>query len=93
MKFLIATTVVLLACAPAFAQQTTIFADSEAANSAQSQDAAPITVDGFNGGVSTTDAHDGGGAMVIQMLMPATGTASAGAPGPFVTHTAIANSH
>ena len=93
MKFLIAPTLMLLATVPAFAQQTTIFADSEAANSAQSQDAGSISLEGFNGGVSSADAHDGGGAMVIQMLMPPTGSAAAGTPGPFVPHTAVTNSH
>jgi hypothetical protein len=93
-KILLASTIAaLLASTPAFAQQTTIFADSETAGSAQGQDAGSITLEGFNGGVSSTDAHDGGGAMVIQMLMPNTGGAAAGTPGPFVPRAAVTNSH
>jgi hypothetical protein len=94
MKFLIASTLVLLATAPALAQQTTIFADNEAANAATpAQDDSGITLEGFSGGVSTTDAHDGGGAMVIQMLMPNTASAITGTPGPFVARPAVTGTH
>ena len=48
-----------------------------------------IQLDDFTGGVSTTDAHDGGGAMVIQMLMPNTASSVTGTPGPFVSRAAV----
>ena len=94
MKFLIASTLVLLATTPAFAQQATIFADNEAANAtAPAQDDSSISLEGFSGGVSTTDAHDGGAGMMIQMLMPGTASAATGTPGPFVARAAVTNSH
>ena len=94
MKFLTAIAFAMLVSTPALAQQTTIFADSEATNAAPAQtESDSISLEGFNGGVSTTDAHDGGGAMVIQMLMPNTAAAVNGTPGPFVSRPAITSSH
>ena len=94
MKFLIASTLVLLATAPALAQQATIFADNEAANAtapAESSDSS-ISLEGFSGGVSTADAHDSGGGMMIQMLMPNAASAATGTPGPVVAHAAVTGS-
>ena len=93
MKFLIASTLVLLATAPAPAQQATIFADNETANAAAPADDNAISLEGFSGGVSTTDAHDGGGSMVIQMLMPNTASSVTGTPGPFVARPAVTSTH
>ncbi len=94
MKLILAVSLAALVSAPAFAQQTTIFADSEAPNSGSSAPASDsISLDGFNGGVSTTDSHDGGGGMVIQMLMPNTAAAVNGTPGPFVARAAVTNAH
>ena len=93
MKFLIASTFVLLTCTPVLAQQATIFADSEAANAAPAENSdGAISLEGFSGGVSAADAHDGGGAMVIQMLMPNPASAVTGTPGPFVARAAVTGS-
>jgi hypothetical protein len=93
MKLLIAVSLAALVSAPAFAQQTTIFADTETANAATPAEGDNISLEGFNGGVSTTDSHDGGGGMVIQMLMPNTAAAVNGTPGPFVARAAVGASH
>lgn len=89
MKFLIASSLIALLATPTLAQQTTIFADNETANSAPAPESDSISLEGFNGGVSTADSHDGGGAMVIQMLMPNTASAVTGTPGPFVARPAV----
>ncbi len=91
MKFLIASSFVALLASPAFAADNTIFASNE--NPAQGADSDSISLEGFNGGVSTTDTHDGNGAMVIQMLMPSTASAVTGTPGPFVARAAVSGSH
>jgi hypothetical protein len=94
-KFLIASSfAALLASAPAFAADTTIFASSEAPDSVPAAESQSISLEGFNGGVSTADTHDaGGGGMMIQMLMSSTGSAAAATPGPYVAHVAVTNTH
>ena len=95
MKFLTIIAFATLASTPALAQQTTIFADNETVNTTAPAAPAPategdsISVEGFNGGVSTNDTHEGNGGMVIQMLMPNTASAVTNTPGPFVSRAAV----
>ncbi len=97
MKFLTAIAFATLVSTPAFAQQTTIFADSETASTTNetanvakpAAEGDSISVEGFNGGVSTSDTHEGNGGMVIQMLMPNTAAAVTSTPGPFVSRAAV----
>jgi ABC-type nitrate/sulfonate/bicarbonate transport system substrate-binding protein len=87
-KTLIASSfVLLLAATPAFAAEGLIYASDETQNSQEGGTA--IELNDFTGGVATTDAHDGGGAMVIQMLMPNTASSVTATPGPFVSRAAV----
>ena len=79
--------VLLLGAAPAFAADGLIFASGE---TQRQDDGTSIALDDFTGGVSTSDAHDGGGGgMVIQMLMPNTASSVTATPGPFVSRAAV----
>lgn len=86
MKSVLASSIIvlLLAAAPASAADGIIFASDE------TQDNGAVTLDdSFTGGVAQSDVHDGGGAMVIQMLMPNTASSVTSTPGPFVSRAAV----